>query len=126
LSMDIMTLLETIRDKLATVPGVKTCKIGLEANMSPDAYPMVRLVPSTVRNGSVSSRQCELTIYFGQPIHEFTDGLESLYGSLFALEVLLLEAVRSIGLNMRYEETVMDEDRVESYKLMAIRVVVQG
>jgi len=121
-----MTLLETIRDKLATVPGVKTCKIGLEANMSPDAYPMVRLVPSTVRNGSVSSRQCELTIYFGQPIHEFTDGLESLYGSLFALEVLLLEAVRSIGLNMRYEETVMDEDRVESYKLMAIRVVVQG
>ncbi len=126
MSMEIMTMLETIRDKLATVPGVKTCKIGLEANMPPDDYPMVRLVPSTVRTGSISSRQCELTIYFGQPIHEFTAGLESLYASLFALEVLLLEAVRSIGLNMRYEETVMDEDRVEAYKLAAIRITVQG
>jgi len=38
-----MALLQTIRDKLATVPGVKTCKIGLEANISPDDYPMVRL-----------------------------------------------------------------------------------
>jgi len=125
--MEIMALLQTIRDKLATVPGVKTCKIGLEANISPDDYPMVRLVPSTVRNGmGISSRACELTIYFGQPIHEFTAGLESLYASLFALEVLLLESARSLGLNMRYEETVLDEDRIDAYKLMAIRVTVQG
>jgi len=46
LIMEIMALLETIRNKLATVPGVKTCKIGLEANILPEDYPMVRLVPS--------------------------------------------------------------------------------
>jgi len=121
-----MTLLQTIRDKLATVPGVKTCKIGLEANMSPDAYPMVRLVPSVVRNGSYSGRQCDLTIYFGQPIHEFTDGLESLYSSLFDLEADIIDAVRSTGLNAAYDETVLDEDRLEAYKVMAARFLVTG
>ncbi len=124
--MEIMTLLEAIRDALALLPSVKTCKIGMEANISPDDYPMVRLVPSVVRNGQFQGRQCDLTIYFGQPIHEFTDGLESLYGSLFALEAEIMDAVRSTGLNAAYDETVLDEDRLEAYKIMAMRFLVTG
>lgn len=124
--MEVMELLEAMRDKLALLPGVKTCKIGMEANISPDDYPMVRLVPSTVRNGSFTGRQVDLTIYFGQPIHEFTDGLESLYASLFALEAEIIAAVRGTGLNAAYDETVLDEDRLEAYKVMAARFLVTG
>ena len=124
--MEVMQLLEKIRDRLALVSGVNTCKIGIEANMPPDDYPIVRLVPGVVRNGSISMRQCDLTIYFGQPIHEFEDGLESLYASMFELEARLLDALRSMGLHLVYEETLLDEDRVDLYKMMAIRVAVQG
>lgn len=115
-----------LKTALAGVAGVATCKIGMEANISPDDYPMVRLVPSVVRNGPYLGRQCDLTIYFGQPIHEFTDGLESLYASLFALESEIMVAVRATGLNAAYDETVLDEDRLEAYKIMALRFLVTG
>lgn len=122
----MMTVLESIRDKLATVAGVATCKIGMEANLTPADYPMVRIVPSTITNGSFSTRKCEMLIYFGLPIHEFTGGLEALYVSLFAMEDALLIAARSMGLNLVYIETVLDEDKLAAYKLMALRLTVEG
>jgi len=123
----MMTLLENLRNKLATVAGVKTCKIGMEANITPDDYPIVRLVPSTVRQKNVYMRECDLIVYFGQPIHEFTGGLESLYTSLFTMEAALLAAARSItSIVVIYDETVLDEDRLSAYKLMALRLTVAG
>ena len=124
----MMTVLEALRDKLALVSGVTTCKIGMEANMTPQSYPMVRIVPSTVREADVIGlRRCNVLVYFGQPIHEFTGGLEALYTSLFAMETALLEAAQSTaGVFVEYEETVLDEDRVAAYKLMALRLVVEG
>jgi len=124
---EIITLLETLRDKLATVPGVATCKIGMESNLTPADYPMVRIVPSTVRQKLIGMRECDLIVYFGQPIHEFTAGLEALYSNLFAMEAALLDAARSLTWMMvKYEETVLDEDRVDAYKLLAIRLTVAG
>lgn len=124
----MMTVLEHLRDKLATVSGVATCKIGMEANLTPADYPMVRIVPSTVRYADViGQRQANVLVYFGQPIHEFTGGLEALYTSLFTMENALLEAAQSTdGVFVEYEETVLDEDRVAAYKLMALRLVVEG
>ena len=122
----MMDTLTALRDAMALVPGVASCKIGMEANLTPADYPMVRIVPSTVSTGSLNTRKCEMLIYFGQAIHEFTAGLESLYQNLFDMEADLLAAVRGLNLNAVYVETVLDEDRVSAYKLMAIRMVVQG
>ena len=122
-------LLVSLRDRLAAVDGIVTCKIGLEANMTPADYPMVRIVPSAVRYGTMmGSRQIDCLIYFGQPIHEFTDGLEGLYESLMGLEILLLAAAQAAPGVQRFEytETVLDEDRVDGFKLMAMRVTVEG
>jgi hypothetical protein len=124
----MMTVLEALRDKLALVSGVATCKIGMEANMTPDAYPMVRIVPSTVTYADViGKRRCNVLVYFGQAIHEFTGGLESLYDNLFTMETALLEAAQSTpDVYVEYVETVLDEDRLAAYKLMGLRLMIEG
>lgn len=125
---DIMAVLVALRDAFALVPGVNTCRIGLEANMTPEDYPMVRVVPSAVRWGStIHRRECDVLVYFGQPIHEFEDGLEGLYDNLFTLERALLEASQTVpNVFCQYRETIADEDRVDAYKLMALRLTAEG
>lgn len=121
-------LLAAVRDQLAAVPGVATCRIGLEANMTPDDYPMVRIVPSRVSNGNVIGRRSvECLIYFGQPVHEFSAGLEAQYETLMAMEQALIEAAQQTATAaVLYRETILDEDRVDAFKLMALRVEVVG
>jgi hypothetical protein len=126
MSGSVYPLLSALRDALATVPGVATCKIGLEATMTPADYPMVRLVASRITDGAVIGRRSvDLLIYFGQPIHEFDAGLQAQYESLLAMEVALRDKASQTA-TVLYRETILDEDRVDAYKLMAIRCEVQG
>lgn len=129
-------VLEQLRDTLGAItwgPGrtIKTAKIGLEAGMSPDDYPMVRLVPSVVRPSDLSEipglRQRETLVYFGMPVDEADAGLEALTRDLFEMEVALINALPTYGDYVaRWAETITDEDRVPGYKLMALRVLVDG
>ncbi len=121
-------ILTTTRDALATVPGVTTCRIGLEANMTPADYPMVRVVPSRTAYGAViGARRVEALIYFGKPVHEFTAGLEAEYQALLTMEGDLLAKLGSMsGVSCEYVETILDEDRVDAYKLMALRVNLEA
>lgn len=126
---DIFAALSAVRDHLGSLPGVATSRIGLEANMTPADYPMVRIVPSAIRNGAaVAGRACDVLIYFGEPVHEFTDGMEAQWQSLLAMESTMLDALRVVpGVRLvRYIETILDEDRIEAYKLLAIRAQVQA
>lgn len=120
--------LSAARNAMAAVAGVKTCKIGMEATITPADYPMVRIVPGTVRDAAVIGRRsAECTVYAGMPILEFEGGLEALYSALFGLEAALLTALRTApGIIVRHIETVLDEDEVADYKLMALRVEVEG
>ena len=116
--------LVALRDKLAEL-GSKTCKIGLEANMTPSDYPIIRLVTSRVTPAPVRPRRViDLLIYYGQPSHDFDAGLEALTESHMAMEAAIIEIVEDFG--GRYIETVSDEDRLDGYKMMSIRVQVQG
>jgi hypothetical protein len=121
-------LLAAVRDKLAAVSGVATCKIGLEANMTPADYPMVRIVPSRLTNGpTISRRTVDCLIYFGQPIHEFSTGLEDQYQSLLAMEqALITSAQQTPTVAVIHHETILDEDRIDAYKLIAMRVEISG
>ena len=96
--------------------------------MTPADYPMVRIVPSKIaQGGTVASRSDECLIYFGSPVHEFDAGLESLYADLLALEAALIDAATgTAGIVFEYAETIADEDRVDGYKLMAIRATVEA
>ena len=107
------------RDRLATIAGVASCKIGLEANISPADYPMIRVVPVRVTPGKgYGTRTAECLLYFGAQISN-SEGLESVYAALFTLEAAIIDVLGT--LRGRYVETVTDEDRLDTYKLMAIR-----
>ncbi len=124
----VYPLLAAVRDQLKTAPGVVTSRIGLEANMTPDDYPMVRVVPSLVRDGpGISRRTVRALIYFGRPIHEFEGGLEALWSELLAMETKLIDLVQQTqGAAVIYHDTVLDEDRSDAYKLLALRVDIIG
>ena len=118
--------LTALRDALAALPWVTTCRIGMEANMTPADYPMVRIVPSVARYGSlVQSRACEVLVYFGRDVHEFDAGMEALYEQLLSDEAEILAAAGA-AVRFDYVETIFDEDRVDAYKLLAIRATVES
>ena len=120
----MMAALEAVRDALALIPGVASSKVGLEANIGPGDYPMVRLVPARIIPGRpYHARECETLIYFGAPIAN-SEGMEAVYTSLFALEAEILAVLKAQG--ARYRETITDEDQLDAYKLMAIRADIVG
>lgn len=117
--MSALTTLEAARDALADIAGVASCKIGLEPNISPADYPLIRLVPSRLTPGKpYGNRTIETLIYFGAQTTT-SEGLETVYENLFALESAIIAAVQDFG--GRYRETITDEDRLDAYKLMTIR-----
>lgn len=134
MSTAVMTNLEGLRDQLALLSGVQTCRIGLEANISPDDYPIVRIVPSDLRpHGAIGYRMdCEALIYFGRPIQPFDDTpddagrvrLEKLYAALLRMDLDIRAVVEAAG--GQCFETVLDEDRLDTYKLMALKVRLVG
>lgn len=130
----VMLQLDNLRGQLAALPGVKTCKIGMEANISPDDYPLIRIVSSYLKpHGTIGYRlDCEALIYFGHPIAPFDDvpddagrvRLEKLYAALFDMDETIRNTVYDHG--GKCFETVLDEDRLDTYKLMALRVMLVG
>lgn len=124
----VFPTLELVRDTLAALPGIATCRIGLEANMTPADYPMVRVVPSRIGNGvMLGERSAETLVYFGQPIHEFTSGAEEQWRELLTMEAALVEALGAAqGFAFTHHETVLDEDRNDAYKLLAIRCTIEA
>lgn len=118
--------LETARDALADIDGVATCRIGLEAGISPADYPLVRLVPSRMVPGRpYTQRTAECLIYYGMDTGASeTGGLQQVYSDLFSLEAEILEVIKAIG--GRYIDTVTDEDRLDTFKLCAIRCELFG
>lgn len=130
MSTTMEVVLKSVRDALASIDGVKSCKVGMEPGITPADYPLVRIVPSTLTDAipRAQVRQCECLIYFGLPLHEFTDGLEEVYWRLLEFEQQLLAAARAADsvASVVLIETILDEDKVDAYKLMALRVKING
>ena len=121
----MMAALEAARDALAGIPGVSSCKIGLEAGISPADWPIIRLVPDRLLPGRpYGGRTAEVSIFFGMDIGESEDGLEAVYAGAFELEAAILVVLKT--LQGRYMETITDSDRLPTYKLMAVRCELVG
>ena len=117
--MTAMSTMNLTRDVLAGISGVASCKVGLEANISPADYPLIRLVPSRLTPGKpYGGRTIDTLIYFGAQTAK-SEGLETVYEDLFDMEAAILAEVQALG--GRYIETLTDEDRLEAYKIMTIR-----
>lgn len=117
--MTAMSTIEATRDALAGIAGVASCKIGLEPNISPSDYPLIRVVPSRLTPGKpYAGRTIETLVYFGAQTAT-SEGLETVYSDLFELESSIIGEIQALG--GRYIETITDEDRLDAYKLMTIR-----
>ena len=117
------TDLTSLRDAFCDIDAVKTCKIGVEANISPAAYPLIRIVPTRVTPGKpYDNRTVEIAVYFGYNVTE-SKGLEFVYQKLLELEAEIIKTIKAQG--GRYIETITDEDRLDTYKLMVIRCEIQ-
>ena len=113
-----------IRDSMADISGVQSCKIGIEANISPVDYPMIRLVPSRITPGKpYNQRSAETSVYFGVNISA-SEGLELVYETLFDMEAEIILSIKANG--GKYIETLTDEDRLDTYKLMFIRFEIEA
>lgn len=136
--MTAWELLVQLKTTLATIPGTATCKIGLEQNITPDQYPLIRLLPTRMQPKDAVGNQAllEVTIYFGAALLEVdSGGLEAVYASLFALEETIRQAVlfgavkaawdAGSRMQVRYVDTLFDEDRLVHYKVMASRFEVE-
>ena len=111
-----------LRDALAAIPGVTTCRIGLESNMTAADYPIIRIVPSVFRRAEQTRQTLEVIIYYGEMAHEFAPGgIEAQYEWLFAREAEIKNAAIASGVRCLWIETVLDEDRLPGYKLFASR-----
>jgi hypothetical protein len=116
--------MRALRDDLADIDGVRSCKIGVEAGISPADYPLIRLVPTRIVPGQpYNNRTVEVHVYFGANTTE-SEGLEYVYQQLFNLEVDIINTIKASG--GRYIETLTDEDRLDTYKLMFIRFEIQA
>ena len=130
--MSTWAVLASIRDALAALDGVKSCKVGMERTIKPADYPLVRIVPRTITDGVPRglAREIECLIYFGMPLHEFSDtgGLEAVYEKLLPFEERLLTAARAADgvASLVHVETLLDEDQVAAFKMMALRVRIVG
>lgn len=127
-----------IKEALAAIPDVASCRIGLENNIIPSDYPLIRIVPTRLspEDDVGNSATMEITVYFGDALLESSDGLETVYAGLFTLEASIREAVLFTAKRMAwlagnvltssYVDTLFDEDRLPHYKLMASRFEVAG
>lgn len=124
-------LLVELRDLLGAVDGIVTAKIGLEANITDDDYPIVRVVPSTSNPSRLAPimglRSHQVLVYFGKPVHEAQVGTEEVWREALELEAALMNALPREGdWVARWISTDTDEDRLPGYKVMVMTVQVDG
>lgn len=126
--MTPMQVLNQIASDLEAVTGVVSSKVGLEPNISPADYPMIRVVPSEIGDASAySRRKLDVLVYYGAKIHAFS-GMAAVYAALLAMEAEIITIMESgtggyIGV---FQKTITDEDRLDTYKLFASRFMVEA
>ncbi len=122
----MMATLTATRDALAAIPGVASCKVGMEDAISPADYPLIRVVPDRITPGRpYQNRTVECLIYFGARAYESeAGGLEAVYTALLDIEAAIRTKLALLG--GRYIETITDRDELTTYKLMAVRAELTG
>lgn len=118
MTTSVFTSLDTLSQEIIKIDFVNSVGIGIEPNLAPQDYPMVRIVPQRFTPGKYNNRICECGFFFGMATND-ADGRENVYKRLFELERELIRIIKEQG--GRYFETVTDEAALDTYKLMYIR-----
>jgi hypothetical protein len=117
-----------MRDDLATIAGVTTCKIGIESGLSPADYPMIRVVPQSATHAAALTRKKLMAyVFFGMAAAESDNGLEDVYEDLCSLEETIVDKLEtSTKYAAQWTETIFDEDVLDDYKVMCAKFEVSA
>lgn len=124
-----MDLLNLVKARLDGIEDVKTCQIGIEPDISPADYPIIRIVPAKAARTDqplCSRRNYDLLVYFAAALDAF-DGMSVVYDALFEIEHEIITRMESgDGFRLRYVETIADEDRLPTFKVFVSRFEAIG
>lgn len=125
-------ILAGMRDACSTIPGLTTCRIGIEMPIVPESYPMLRIVLSETRDseqGNPFKPLMGVLVYYGEFVRPLDEGgIDAQYEWLLAMEAAIKTAIIPVGRGWKahWVETVWDEDRIPGFKLFASRFEVWG
>ncbi len=114
-----------LRDSLSSIPGVKTCKIGIESGISPDDYPMIRISFSEAPLKQPSMAPMRCIIAFGVAVDQSSQpdepggifGLEKAYSDHFNLCDRIIDKMKADEFSFSVDKLIGDEDEIAGYKL---------
>ncbi len=113
--MTLNDVLLDVKEKLATIPDIKSLKIGLETGIGSKDCPFIRIIAGNdVNTGQF--RDIDINIVYGLDVKN--RDLESMYEKLYALQESIIDAIEyniSIG-TCTYLSTTVDEDRLSNLK----------
>ena len=123
-------MLQSQQQRLATVQGVQTCKIGLEPNLPVGDYPIIRITPIRITPRERHGFEFEFWVYFGAAVQQFT-GLDLVYAALLDMEQEIISCVTgNHGEGVTHIETITDDvqgfDANPAYKIMMARFQQSG
>jgi hypothetical protein len=119
--MDLNAIQLDLRTRLAKIAGIKTCRLGIESNISPNDYPIIRIAIDKLKKRDIVSRSADIRIYAGLPLIEGKDTLEDITQALVTLEDKISAlAQEGNGYRCIHQQTVMSGGLVEHYQLIAI------
>ena len=118
--MNFSNVLTDIRDKLAKLPNIKTCRIGIESTLTPESYPLIRIqMLGFKKSESQTHRNGDLMIYFGLPLVEGDVPLESIYAQMLELEQKIVNELEfGAGYRSTYERTLVSDSSVSGHYLL--------
>ena len=110
--------LVTVRDKMATISGVKTSKIGLERGVGSKDAPFIRIVPLDVKpQGGISpSQNLTYQVVFG--VDTKNRDYEELHDQYFSLAEEIIADGKALG--GTWVRTVTDQDTVQNLKTAVV------
>ena len=115
--MTLNDVLVDVKNKLATIPDIKSLKIGLEIGIGAKDCPFIRIIPSSdTQDGGY--RTIEINVVYGFDIKN--KDLELMYEKLYTLQESIIKTLQYsqiVGDGVCfYLSTVTDEDRLSNLK----------
>ncbi len=127
--MTTIEMLQAVKTLLTDINGITSVEIGIEPNLSPSQYPMIRIVPirSETSDRFYGAEKTLIDIYIGTHQNK-ADGLEANYAQLNAWEQ---EIKHRIATNtnppfIQWKTTQHDEDRLPGVKVLIMSIEAEG
>ena len=118
-----------VKNELVNISGINTVQVGIEAQMKPSDYPIIRIVPTKEFPAEYSSIKdgVDFMIVLGiinkTPLNDYEVTYRELSGYADSVKGALQNSVNG---NFRWKDTIHDNDEFQSYKRLIMNFEYRG